>query len=342
MGSPSSAGWTADASPLILRQEVLDRLAGAAVDLLVVGGGITGAAIAHLAARRGVRVVLVDRGDFASGTSSRSSRLIHGGLRYLQHGQLGIVYHSLREQLVLAQMAPHLVRRQSFLLPVYRDSPVPPWLIALLVAVYHGLRPRRSGLTYRRLSPQEALQEEGLLRHSGLLGALLYHEFATHDARLVLETVLAARAAGAATLNYVGLVDFLAAGGRVRGGILQDQLTGRVLEVRARAVVNAAGPWSDMLARSVDPGRHRLRLTKGVHLVLPRHRLPLAVGVNLFSPRDGRAFMARPVGNLVFVGPTETDYAGDPSAVATGQTPPPAIGAFWETLSGRVAVHAAR
>ena len=315
MRSPSPAG---DADPTFsfrTRQGLLNQLSEREFDLLVVGGGITGAAIAHLAARRGLRVALVEKGDFASGTSSRSSRLIHGGLRYLRHGQVRIVYHSLREQLVLAGTAPHLVRRQSFLLPVYRGSPVPPWMISLLVAVYHGLRPRRSGLAYEHLTPRATLRLEGLLRQDGLLGALLYHEFATHDARLVLETVLAARAEGAATLNYIGLVDLLVGGGRVAGGVLQDQLTRQVVDVRAKAVVNAAGPWSDALVRTLDPKRHRLRLTKGVHIILPHRRLPLSVGVNLFSPRDGRAFMARPAGNLVFVGPTETEYEGDPAAV---------------------------
>ncbi len=316
MSSLAPAGYADRPIPLQSRQELLSQLREREFDLLVVGGGITGAAIAHLAARRGLSVALAEKGDFASGTSSRSSRLIHGGLRYLRHGQVRIVYHSLREQLVLAGTAPHLVRRQSFLLPVYQGSPVPPWMINLLVAIYHGLRPRRSGLAYEHLTPRATLHLEGLLRSAGLLGALLYHEFATHDARLVLETMLAARTEGTVALNYVGLVDFLVGGGRVAGGILQDQLTGLTLEARAKAVVNAAGPWSDALVRTLDLKRHRLRLTKGVHIVLPRHRLPLSVGVNLFSPRDGRAFMARPAGPLVFVGPTETDYQGDPSAVA--------------------------
>ncbi len=316
MGSASPAGPTSPPFSDRTRQDLLGQLSEEELDVLVVGGGITGAAIAHQAARGGLRVALVERGDFASGTSGRSSRLIHGGLRYLQQGQVRLVFYSLREQILLARVAPHLVRPQSFLLPIYEDSPVPPAVIRLLVAVYHALRPRSGRQGYEHLSPQATLAREGLLRSAGLRGALLYQEFSTHDARLVLETVLAARAEGAPAVNYVRLMDFLIRGGHVVGGILRDELTGRQVEARARLVVNAAGPWSDLLVRTLAPGHRRLRLSKGVHIVLPRKRLPLTVGVNLFSPRDGRAFMARPSGSLVFVGPTETEYQGDPAAVS--------------------------
>lgn len=310
-GAPPDAPFSA-----LTRREFFAAAGREEFDILVVGGGITGAAIAHRAARRGLRVALVEKGDFASGTSSRSSRLIHGGLRYLQHGHLRLVFHSLREQVYLAQSAPHLVRPQRFLIPFYRGAPLPPWMIQTLMSIYHSLHPLQGRLGYRHLTPRAVLEEEGALRPDGLRGALAYHEFSTHDARLVLETVLAARAAGAVTLNYAGLLNFLVRRGRVSGGILQDQLTGETKEVQARVVVNAAGPWSDLLAQSLAPRRRRLRMSKGVHIVIPHRRLPLAGGVNLFSPRDGRAFMARPAGDLVFVGPTETEYAGDPAAAA--------------------------
>jgi len=316
VGSPPGlAGATFSAGT---RLDAWSRLRRSDVDLLVIGAGITGAAVAYCAAARGSRVALVDKADFAGGTSSRSSRLIHGGLRYLLHGQVRLVTHSLQEQVRLSRLAPHLVRPQAFLLPLYRDAPVPPVLTRALMFFYHTLRPLNGRLTFQRLDPAATLAQERLLRREGLLGGLLYYEYVTHDARLVLETVLAAVDHGALALNYVGFVDFLTSRGRVVGGILQDQLTGEVLDLRARAVVNAAGPWSDLLVRPLAAGRRHLRLSKGSHILIPRARLPLAHGITLLA-RDGRGLMARPDGDVVFVGPTETEYDGDPSAVAADE-----------------------
>ncbi len=301
---------------MIARRDLWAALEEEHFDLLVIGGGITGAGVAHLAARRGLRVALIERVDFAGGTSGRTSRLIHGGLRYLLHGQVRFVRRSLAEQVRLAQALPRLIRPQAFLLPLYSDAPVSPSAIRFLMSVYHVLRPIRGRQPYQHLTARETIEKESLLRRDRLLGGLLYGEFSTHDARLVVETILGARAAGAVTLNYAGLVNFLVSGGRVVGGLVQDQVSGRRAEVRARAVINAAGPWSDALARALDPTHRRLRLSKGAHAVLSRSRLPLAQGVSLLSPRDGRAFMVRPDGDLVFAGPTETEYEGDPSAVS--------------------------
>jgi glycerol-3-phosphate dehydrogenase len=294
------------------RTAALGRLERERFDLLVIGGGITGAAVAHGAALQGFRVALVEQHDFASGTSSRSSRLIHGGLRYLKHGQVRLVRRCLHEQQRLAQSAPHLVRPLSLLLPLYSQSAARLWAHRGGMALYRALQPRGSALLHERLAAPALLAEEPLLAHGGLQGGYLCREYLTHDARLVWETVLGAAQGGACTLNRVRLLEFLCARGRVVGGVVCDELTGRTIEVQARVVVNTTGPWSDQLTSSISLGARRLRLTKGVHIILPRRLLPLSHGVIFFSPADKRPLVAIPSDNLVTVGPTETEYEGEP------------------------------
>jgi glycerol-3-phosphate dehydrogenase len=295
------------------REALLARLAREGFDLLVVGGGITGAAVAHAAVRRGLRVALAEQNDFASGTSSRSSRLIHGGLRYLKHGHVRLVYRCLREQQRLAGLAPHLVRPLSLLLPLYRQSASRLWAHRGGMALYRALQPARSGVFHELMDAHTLLGHEPLLPSEDLQGGFLCREYLTHDARLVWETVLAATHSGACALNYVRLVEFLTtARGRVVGGVLCDELTGRTMEVRAKVLVNTTGPWSDRLTSRINASTRRLRLTKGVHLIMPRKMLPLSQAVVLFSPTDRRPLVAIPTENLVIVGPTETEYEGEP------------------------------
>lgn len=294
------------------REAEWSRLERESFDLLIAGGGITGAAVAHRAARAGLSVALVEQNDFASGTSSRSSRLIHGGLRYLKHGHVRLVYRCLREQQRLASLAPHLVRPLSLLLPLYRQSASSLWAKRGGLALYRALQPRRANLFHERLDAPSMLGHEPLLPEADLQGGFLCREYLTHDARLVWETVLAARCCGACALNYVRLLEFLTSRGRVCGAILCNELTGRTMEVRAKVVVNTTGPWSDMLTSRINASTRRLRLTKGVHLIMPRRLLPLSQAVVLFSPRDRRPLVAIPLENLVIVGPTETEYEGEP------------------------------
>ena len=299
-------------SSCVDREAGLSRLERERFDLLIIGGGITGAAVAHRAASSGLSVALVEQNDFASGTSSRSSRLIHGGLRYLKHGHVRLVYRCLREQQRLAGLAPHLVRPLSLMLPLYRQSASSLWAKRGGLALYRALQPKGAGLFHERLDASSLLGHEPLLPSVDLQGGFLCREYLTHDARLVWETVLAAACSGACALNYVRLLEFLTSRGRVRGGILCDELTGRTVEVRANVVVNTTGPWSDMLTSSINASTRRLRLTKGVHLIMPRRLLPLSQAVVLFSPRDSRPLVAIPTENLVIVGPTETEYEGEP------------------------------
>ena len=295
------------------REERLARLKRGPFDLLIIGGGITGAGIAHRAALSNLSVALVEQNDFASGTSSRSSRLIHGGLRYLKHGHLRLVHRCLREQQRLAASAPHLVRPLSLLLPLYRRSS--PSLLAHRggMALYRALQPKTGNASiHERLSARALLMEEPLLPAQGLQGGFLCREYLTHDARLVWETVLAAYCSGACALNYVRLVDFLVCRGHIVGGVVCDELTGRTMEVHARVVVNTTGPWSDRLTSRTQAATRRLRLTKGVHIILPRRKLPLSQAAVFFSPVDRRPLVAIPNENLIIVGPTETEFEGEP------------------------------
>jgi glycerol-3-phosphate dehydrogenase len=296
------------------REAQLARMERERFDLLVVGGGITGAAIAHRAARESLRVALVEQKDFASGTSSRSSRLIHGGLRYLKQGHVRLVHRCLREQQRLAASAPHLVRPLSLLFPLYRQSSARRWAHRGGMALYRVLQPADSALFHERLSARSLLGQEPLLPADGLQSGYLCREYLTHDARLVWETVLAAACSGACALNYVRLLEFMVCRGRIVGGVLCDELTGRTMEVHARVVVNTTGPWSDRLTGRVHKGARRLRLTKGVHIILPRRLLPLSHAVIFFSPSDKRPLVAIPTENLVIVGPTETEFEGEPGS----------------------------
>jgi glycerol-3-phosphate dehydrogenase len=294
------------------REMRFERMAAECFDVLVVGGGITGAAVARHAACSGLSVALIEQGDFSSGTSSRSSRLIHGGLRYLKQGQVGLVYRSARAQAELAQLAPHLARPINLLFPLYRKSFASRMGHACGMFAYNALQPFDSKLRHARLSAQHLLENEPLLPPAELNGGFICREYLTHDARLVLETLLAARDAGALALNYARVHDLLFFRQRVIGAVVNDVLTGRTIEVRARVVVNAAGPWAARLMSHDAPTKRRLRLSKGVHIIIPRSRLPLSHAVIFFSRLDKRALVAIPAENFIIVGPTETEYEGEP------------------------------
>lgn len=291
------------------RARSLDTLARGAFDLLVVGGGITGVAIAREAAIRGWRVALVERGDLASGTSGRSSRLIHGGLRYLKQGRFAFVRKSIRAQAELATAAPRLVRPLDFLVPLYHDGPYPIQPLRAFMGVFRGLHAGLGWLAYQDLTAAACLNREPLLRDLGLTCGYVYREFLTHDARLVVETAMAAREMGAVVLTRAPAEAFLVEGGRVVGARVRDAMTGGTYDVRARAVVNASGPWAGALLDGAAP---RLRLSKGVHLAVSWARAPLSHALVLFSPRDTRAVFAIPMGRWVFLGTTETEHRGPP------------------------------
>jgi glycerol-3-phosphate dehydrogenase len=291
-------------------------MAAQPVDLLVIGGGITGAGIARDAALRGFRTALVDKGDFGAGTSSHSSRLIHGGIRYLEQGNVRLVFEASRERRVLLRIAPHLVRPLAFLFPVYKGARVPAWKLRAGMWLYDALAAFRNVKRHRWLGPKEVRRAEPALRDRGLSGAALYYDAQADDARLVLATVRSAARAGALVANHAEVTSLLKPDGRVRGAIVRDALGGEVGTVRALVVVNASGPWVDAVRRLDDPSAPPvLRLTKGAHVAVPRRRIGHEHAITLFSPLDGRVMFVLPWGDLSYVGTTDTDADTAPDAV---------------------------
>lgn len=301
------------------RREKLRRFADESFDLLVIGGGINGAGIAREAALRGLRTALVEKGDFASGTSSKSSKLIHGGLRYLEHGDLGLVLEASRERDLLRRLlAPHLIRPLPFFFPVYEGGPLGLWKLRAGLLAYDLLAAFRNICRHRMAGRARACELEPELRLEGLKGGAVYYDCLTDDARLVLETVLAAEAAGAVCLNYVDLVALHKEDGRVSAATVRDlDGEGGEITLRARAVVNATGPWLDRVRALDDPtAPPLLRPTKGVHIVVPRDRIGNRHAVVLHAVADRRVLFAIPWDEQAIIGTTDTDYHGEPDAVA--------------------------
>lgn len=290
------------------RSELLARLRADQFDVLIIGGGIVGAGVARDATMRGLRVALIEQGDFASGTSSKTSKLIHGGLRYLEHGAFRLVAESLRERRILRTIAPELVRFLPLLLPLYAGDARTPWTVRLGLALYDLLAWRGRLPRSRLLTAPGALTLEPSLASEGLRAAGLYADCQMDDARLCLATILQAVGFGAVCCNYVRLRAFLSADGQIRGGVGEDVLTGETVEIRAQAVVNATGPWGDQLrALSDRSAASRLTPTKGIHLILPR----LARHALCVQARSNRrVFFVLPWGDYSLVGTTETAVDG--------------------------------
>ena len=295
------------------RGDALEGLAGREFDLLVVGGGIIGAGIASEAARAGLAVALVDKGDFGSATSSASSKLIHGGLRYLRLGDVSLVREAHKERRALMRVvAPHLVRRLPFLFPVYEKGPYRAFTIQTGLWLYSTLaRERLGGL----VPPERSRRSVPPLRLEGLRGCGLYADAWTHDSRLCLANVRAAADAGATVLNYAEVAELETAGGRVGGARIRDVIGGEQATVRARVVVNATGPWVDRLRRLEDPAATpSVRLSKGAHAVL---QLEQPWSAALTIPHDAmRVSFAVPWEGMLLLGTTDTLYEGDPDDVA--------------------------
>src|SRR5262245_39426435 len=270
----------------------LDALGGERFDLLVLGGGITGAGVALDAALRGLRVALVDKGDFASGTSSISSKLVHGGLRYLEYGAFGLVYEALHERARLLRNAPHAVRPLRFVLPFYAGARVPGWKWRAGLLLY-DLLAGAGNLRRSRALPRQALQREfPRLARAGLGGGAEFFDAQMDGARLCVEVGRCAAAHAAVVANYVEAVAVETAGGAVTGVRALDRRRGRELRVRARQVLNATGPWVDGVRRLLGEEAPLLAPTKGVHLVAPGPA-PGAAFL-LLHPADGRVFFVLP------------------------------------------------
>ena len=293
-------------SPNILnlhRERALQALGEEPLDVLVVGGGIVGAGVLYAAVRAGLRAGLVEQYDFAFGTSSRSSRLLHGGLRYLAQGRVGLVFEASQEKLRLAKVAPHLVEPLPFIFPSYRGSHWPLWQLWIGVKVYDALCLGKNFGASRRVNLQELAELAPGLREDGCRGAVRYFDALTNDSRLVLDTLRAAVARGGFAYNYVGLKQ---AEWRGKAWVchLVDTLSDRHFACESRWIVNACGPWASLFPQS----KVQLRLTKGIHLVIPRERLPIREAVVMSEGK--RILFAIPWGERVILGTTDTDYAG--------------------------------
>ena len=297
------------------RAQALARLEAETFDVLVVGGGITGVGVALDAASRGLRTALVERDDFSSGTSSKSSKLAHGGLRYLQQKEFGLVYEALYERTIMLRNAPHLVRELPFLIPVLtRDGLMNPKIARALGSalwLYDLTGGVRSGKIHRRISKARALEHMPTLRESNLASAYVYYDAQVDDSRLTLTVARTAAAHGAAVANHTAVVDLLKdAAGTVRGATVEAD--GRQFDVRARAVVNAAGVWSDSV-RAMDEGAdpRSIRPAKGIHITVPWEKVRNDIATIVPVPKDRRSIFVVPWGDFTYIGTTDTDYDGD-------------------------------
>lgn len=287
------------------REATLQALPAADLDLLVIGGGITGAGVVRDAALRGLSAALVERTDYAAGTSSRSSKLIHGGVRYLEQGDLGLVREAAAERQVLRRIAPHLTQPLLMVMPTYGRATQAKLALGLWTFERVASVPaeERHDL-WRR---DEAVRREPTLDGTRLYGATVFTEYLTDDARLVLDTVKGAHAAGALCVNHAE-VSALTPGRTGTEVAVRDTLGGATHRLRARVVVNAAGPWVDEVRRLAGaPSGARLHLTKGVHLVVRHERLPVR-HIVVMQARDRRSIFAVPRGSCTYIGTTDTDY----------------------------------
>jgi glycerol-3-phosphate dehydrogenase len=297
---------------------MLERIGNESFDVLVIGGGVTGTGAALDAATRGLKVALVEKRDFAAGTSSRSSKLIHGGLRYLEHLELGLVREALRERaLLLHRLAPHLVRPIPLLVPLTHRV----WERVYLgtgMLLYDGLGGRRAVPGHSHLTRHKALALAPGLRRDVLVGAIRYYDCQVDDARYVLTVARTAARYGALLATSARVTGFLREGERVVGAQVLDLESGRELEVRADQVINATGAWTDELQELVGRGRFRVRPSKGVHLVVPRDRIQADTGLTLRTEKS--VLFVLPWGRHWLIGTTDTDWnlgLDHPAASAT-------------------------
>ncbi|MGI8919653.1 MAG: glycerol-3-phosphate dehydrogenase [Pyrinomonadaceae bacterium] len=280
-------------------------------DLIIIGAGINGAGVARDSAMRGLKVVLLDKGDVGSGTSSWSTRLIHGGLRYLEHGELGLVRESLRERETLLRIAPHLVRPLPFLLPIYRHARRGPLLLRLGMIMYDLLSLGKSLPRHQMLSTREALARTPGLNQDGLRGAALYYDAHVEFAeRLVVENALSAIEHGAQVSTYTRVSEFIVENGHLLGVQLEDR-DGRHRSATAPVIINAAGPWVDKVLAGVNPAPRLIGGTKGSHLIVPRFAGAPDTAIYLEAKTDQRPFFVIPWNGNHLIGTTDSRYEGD-------------------------------
>ncbi len=294
------------------RSKLLNICNSYSFDVLVIGGGITGAGIALDAASRGLSVALVDMQDFAAGTSSRSTKLVHGGLRYLKQLEFGLVSEVGRERQIVYENAVHVTRPEWMLLPLYKKGTLGKVTTKAALTVYDRLAQVQKNERRKMLSAKETLQKVPLLKEKGLLGAGFYVEYKTDDARLTIEVLKKAVENKAVCLNYARVTGFEYKGKKIVAANVRDEMSGETITIHAHQIVNAAGPWVDDV-RKMDKiqDKKKIRLTKGIHIVIDQSKFPLQQAV-YFDTEDGRMVFAIPRDGKTYVGTTDTFYDDDP------------------------------
>lgn len=293
------------------RNGVLDDMASTSFDILIIGGGITGSGIALDAVTRGLSTALVEMQDFAAGTSSRSTKLVHGGLRYLKQFEVGLVAEVGKERAIVYENGPHVTTPEWMLLPIHKGGTFGKFSTSIGLRVYDFLAGVKRSERRKMLSVQETLQRAPLVKKEGLKGAGYYVEYRTDDARLTIEVLKKAVEKGAKAANYSKVEELLYKEGQVIGARVKDMLTGKVRDILAKKIINAAGPWVDHV-RELDQSKKgkKLRLSKGVHLVIDQKRFPLEQAVYFDTP-DGRMVFAIPRDGKTYVGTTDTFFEAD-------------------------------
>ena len=311
------------------RKKNLELLQSEVYDLIIIGGGATGCGIALDAASRGMKTALIEKEDFASGTSSKSTKLIHGGLRYLKQLEIGLVNETGTERAIVHRLAPHLVLPEKMLMPIVDGGTYGKWAASFGVMVYDILAGVRGDDRRKMLTKKETLEKAPLLNPKTLRGGCYYAEYRTDDARLCIELAKAAASYGCTVINYCEVNDFQYDDGRIRGVKCKDLLDNEEIIIKANEVVSATGPWVDIL-RGTDGSLRgkRLHLTKGVHIVVARKKLPLSQSI-YFDVPGGRMVFAIPRGRATYIGTTDTTYTGNKDrVVATKEDAEYLIGAI--------------
>lgn len=287
-------------------QRTFAALESRVFDVLVIGGGITGAGIARDAAMRGLSVAIVEKSDWASGTSSRSSRLIHGGIRYLEHGRIGMVRESVRERETLLRIAPHLVKPLEFTWPVYRGARIPRWKLRAGLTIYDLLARGGTMRPHRPLDPDEVIRREPCLRSKELTGGAAYFDATTDDVGLTRANVTSAVEHGAVAVNYAKAESTTVSAGKVDGAVVSDQADALRARVSARLLVSATGPW-------------QAKGTKGSHISVSGERVGNRGAVTMLSPVDGRVMFVLPSGRQTIVGTTDIFTGESPDDVRASE-----------------------
>lgn len=293
------------------RCKIISELKNGQLEILIIGGGITGAGISLDATQRGLRTGLIEMQDFAAGTSSRSTKLIHGGLRYLKQLEVTLVAEVGKERAIVYENGPHVTTPEWMMLPFYKGGTFGPLSTSVGLRVYDFLAGVKKSERRKMFSSSTAIEKEPLLAEKDLIGAGYYVEYKTDDARLTMEVVKKAVELGTIALNYVKANDFIYENDKLIGVMVEDQISGASFPIYAKKIINATGPWVDKL-REKDGSKQgkTLHLTKGVHLVFSKERFPLQQAI-YFDAKDKRMIFAIPRGNKTYVGTTDTDYDGD-------------------------------